>query len=110
MGDDRIGVCGECKEWADFINIKEEERKEKKMKKLMLGLGILLLSGCGLAKVDKQQNEDLGVIVQAHNALVEQVNKVTKATDTAFGSNVLRRQDLFRAGIATPTPTPAGEE
>lgn len=72
----------------------------------MIGLGILLLAGCGLAKVDEEQNGNLQVIVQAHNALVAQLDKVTQATEKALGSNISKRQDIFREALATPVPTP----
>lgn len=79
------------------------------MKKIIIVLGILILSGCGLAKVDLEQNDNLQVVVQAHNALVTKLDSVIKATEKAFGSNIARRQDIFREALATPVPTPVVE-
>lgn len=77
------------------------------MKKLAIGLGILLLTGCGLAKVDEEQNSNLQVIVQAHNAAVARLEKVIEATEKAFGSNISKRQDIFKETLAKPVPTEA---
>lgn len=78
------------------------------MKKIVIGLGIVLLAGCGLAKVDVEQNENMKVFVQAHNALVAQLDKVIGAADKAFASKKAQEQEVFRAAIlATPTPTVA---
>lgn len=77
------------------------------MKKVMIVLGLVLLAGCGLSKVDTEQNENMQVFVQAHNALVAQVDKVIGATDKAFSVKKTKEQEVFRAAIlATPTPTP----
>ena len=79
---------------------------EIKMKKVAIGLMIVLLAGCGLAKVDAEQNENMQVFVQAHNALVTQLNKVIGATDKAFSVKKTQEQEVFRAAmLATPTPT-----
>jgi len=106
---DGIGVCGGCGEWCTFEEDKEEEltiRERYKMKKLAVSLAIVLLAGCGLSKVDIEQNENMQVFVQAHNALVAQLDKVIGATDKAFSVKKTKEQEVFRAAIlATPTPT-----
>jgi len=76
------------------------------MKKLAVSLAVVLLAGCGLSKVDVEQNENMQVFVQAHNALVAQLDKVIGATDKAFSVKKTKEQEVFRAAIlATPTPT-----
>ncbi len=72
--------------------------------KIIALVGILALTGCGLAKVDQEQNSNIAVIAQAHNALAKQVELVTAATEKALGPNIAKRQDIFKQALVTPTP------
>ena len=76
------------------------------MKKIAMILIVMALCSCSLAKVDAEQNSDLQVIAQAHNALAARLEKVIAGVDKAFGTNIASRQEIFRAALATPTPTP----